>query len=156
MRRSQYGTIYIYIYIYRKFGALHNVLNTKSTSDGSWFIILVISELLLNIHIRLPIIFRIASLALALCKGNPAVTSGFLSERASNEGSVSMTWSRHAISKETRGGVTKPISSVAVFSKFFSIFKTHVRYWTKRCCLTSVAAAQMRSHLSNKNVIQRI
>ena len=51
-------------------------------------------------------------------------------------------------------GVTKPISSVPLFSEFFSIIKTHVTYWISRLYLTGVAAAQLRWHLSNINVIR--
>ena len=53
-------------------------------------------------------------------------------------------------------GVTKPISSVPLFSEFFSITKTHVSYWISRLYLTGVAAAQLRWHLSNINVIRII
>ena len=53
-------------------------------------------------------------------------------------------------------GVTKPISSVPLFSEIFSIAKTHVCYWISRLYLTGVAAAQLRWHLSNINVIQII
>ena len=42
-------------------------------------------------------------------------------------------------------GVTKPIFSVPLFSKFFSITKTYVDW--------AVEAAQLRWHLSNINVI---
>ena len=53
-------------------------------------------------------------------------------------------------------GVTKPISSVPLFSEFFSIIKTYVTYWISRLYLTGVAAAQLRWHLSNVNVIRII
>ena len=53
-------------------------------------------------------------------------------------------------------GATKPISSVLLFSEFFSIIKTHVSYWISRLYLTGDAAAQLRWHMSNINVIQRI
>ena len=53
-------------------------------------------------------------------------------------------------------GVTKPISSVPLFSEIFSIAKTHVSYWISRLYLTGVAAAQLRWHLSKINVIQII
>ena len=53
-------------------------------------------------------------------------------------------------------GVTKPISSVPLFSEIFSIAKTRVSYWISRLYLTGVAAAQLRWHLSNINVIQII
>ena len=49
-------------------------------------------------------------------------------------------------------GVTKPISSIPLFSKFFNIIKTHVSYWISRLYLTGVAAAQLRWHLSNIDV----
>ena len=51
-------------------------------------------------------------------------------------------------------GVTKPISSVPLFSKIFSIVKTHVSSRISRSYLAGVAAAQLRWHLSNINVIQ--
>ena len=54
------------------------------------------------------------------------------------------------------GGVTKPIFSVPLFSEFFNIIQTHVIYWRSRLYLTGVAAAQLRWHLSNINVIQTI
>ena len=53
-------------------------------------------------------------------------------------------------------GVTKPISSVPLFSELFSIVKTHISYWMSRLYLTGVTAAQLRWHLSNINVIQII
>ena len=53
-------------------------------------------------------------------------------------------------------GVTKPISSVPLFSEFFSIVKTHFRYWISCLYLTGIAAAQLRWYLSNMNVIQII
>ena len=40
------------------------------------------------------------------------------------------------------GGVTKPISSVPLFSEFISIVKRHLSYWISRSYLTGVAAAQ--------------
>ena len=53
-------------------------------------------------------------------------------------------------------GVTKPISSVPLISRFFTIVKTLVTYWISCSYLTGVAAAQLRWHLSNMNVIQII
>ena len=41
----------------------------------------------------------------------------------------------------TRGGVTKSISSVPLFSLIFSTVKTHVIYWVSRLYVTGVAAA---------------
>ena len=38
-------------------------------------------------------------------------------------------------------GVTKPISSVPLFSEIFSIVKTRVSYWISRLYLAGVAAA---------------
>ena len=35
----------------------------------------------------------------------------------------------HAMPLPFWGGVTKPISSVQLFSEFFNIVKTHVSYW---------------------------
>ena len=57
------------------------------------------------------------------------------------------------VTSRPRVGVTKPISSVALFSE---IFKTHISYWISRLYLTGVAAAQLRWHLSNINVIRII
>ena len=53
-------------------------------------------------------------------------------------------------------GVTKSIFPVPLFSEIFSIAKTHVSYWISRLYLTGVAAAQLRWHLSDINVIQII
>ena len=53
-------------------------------------------------------------------------------------------------------GVTKLISSVPLFSEFFSVIKTHVIYWRPRLFFTGVTAAQLRWHLSNINVIKII
>ena len=53
-------------------------------------------------------------------------------------------------------GVTKPISSVPLFSEFFNNAKTHVDYWISGLYLAGVAAAQLRWHLSNINMIQII
>ena len=53
-------------------------------------------------------------------------------------------------------GVTKPISSVPLFSYFLRIAKTHVSYSISCSYLTGVAAAQLRWHLSNMNVIEII
>ena len=53
-------------------------------------------------------------------------------------------------------GVTKPNSSVPFFSEFCSIVKTHVSYCMSRLYLAGVAAAQLRWHLSNINVIRII
>ena len=53
-------------------------------------------------------------------------------------------------------GVTKPIFSVPLFSTFSVIVKTSVSYWISRLYLAGVAAAQLRQHLSNMNVIQGI
>ena len=52
-------------------------------------------------------------------------------------------------------GVTKPISSVPLFSEIFNIVKTHIMYWISRLYLAGVAAAQLRWHLPNMVVIQR-
>ena len=53
-------------------------------------------------------------------------------------------------------GATKPIFSVPLISEIFSFVKIHVSYWTSRLYFTGVAAAQLRWHLSNINVIQMI
>ena len=55
-----------------------------------------------------------------------------------------------------RVGVTKPISTIPLFSHFLYIFKTHVIYWMSRLYLTGVAAAQLRGHPSKINLIRRI
>ena len=55
-----------------------------------------------------------------------------------------------------RVGVTKPISSVPLFSPFSNIAKTYISYWISRLYLTGVAVAQLRWHQANMNVIQRI
>ena len=52
-------------------------------------------------------------------------------------------------------GVTKPISSVPLFSEIFNIFKTHIMYWISRLYLAGVTAAQLWWHLLNINVTQR-
>ena len=52
-------------------------------------------------------------------------------------------------------GVTKPISSVPLFSEIFNIVKTHIMYWISCLYLAGVAAAQLRWHLPNMNMIQR-
>ena len=43
-------------------------------------------------------------------------------------------------------GVTKPVSSILLFSAFFSIVKTHVSYWISCLYLADVAAAQSFSN----------
>ena len=53
-------------------------------------------------------------------------------------------------------GVTKANSSVPLISRFFTIVKALVTYWISCSYLTGVAAAQLRWHLSNMNVIQII
>ena len=57
---------------------------------------------------------------------------------------------------EMWGGVTKPIFSVPPFFPYSVIVKTNVSYWISRLYLAGVAAAQLRWHLSNMNVIQGI
>ena len=51
-------------------------------------------------------------------------------------------------------GVTKPISSVPLFSQFFIIVKTHFNCEISHLYLTGVPAAQLLGHLSNMNVIR--
>ena len=53
-------------------------------------------------------------------------------------------------------GVTKPISSVPLISRFFTIIKTLVTHWISCSYLTGVASAQLGWHLSNMNVMQII
>ena len=65
------------------------------------------------------------------------------------------SWRGHA-SCITGVGVTRPISTVPLISRFFTIVKTLVTYWTACSYLTGVAAAQLRWHLSNMNVMQII
>ena len=62
----------------------------------------------------------------------------------------------HITSTRSGVGVTKAISSVPLISRFFTIVKTLVTYWISCSYLTGVAAAQLRWHLSNMNVIQII
>ena len=59
-----------------------------------------------------------------------------------------------AILPWNRGGVTKQISSFLLISLFFSIVKTQVKYWISRLYLTGIAAAQLRTCMSNMDVIQ--
>ena len=73
-----------------------------------------------------------------------------------NEPQVQDESSHFILSGGSGVGVTKAISSVPLFCEFFSIFKTNVSYWISRLYLASVAAAQLRWHLSNMNVIRRI
>ena len=65
-------------------------------------------------------------------------------------------WDNWPVITRLRVGVTKPISSVPLFSEFFSTLKTNVGYWISRLYLADVAAAQLRWHLSNMNVIRKI
>ena len=51
-------------------------------------------------------------------------------------------------------GVTKPFSSIALFSKFSSV-KTCVSYWISCLYLTGVTTDQLQWHSSNMNVIQK-
>ena len=53
-------------------------------------------------------------------------------------------------------GVTKRIFSIPLFSTFSVIVKANVSYWISRLYLVGVAAAQLRWHLSNMNVIHGI
>ena len=61
----------------------------------------------------------------------------------------------HVIKELIRVGVTKPISSIPLFSEFFNIVKTRVSYWISRLYLTGVTTAELRWHLSNINVIKK-
>ena len=45
------------------------------------------------------------------------------------------------------------ISSILLFSEFFSIVKTHISFWISRLYLAGVAAAQLRWPLSNMDVV---
>ena len=65
-------------------------------------------------------------------------------------------WHKATTWTSTGVGVTKPISAVPLFFKIFFIVKTHFSCWISRLYLTGVAAAQLRGHLSNMNVIQGI
>ena len=51
-------------------------------------------------------------------------------------------------------GVTKPISSIPLFSQFSLIVKTMVTYWISPY-LAGVTAAELQWHLSNMNVIKK-
>ena len=62
----------------------------------------------------------------------------------------------HQLPQVSGVGVTKPIFSVPLFSTFSVIVKTNASYWISRLYLAGVAAAQLRWHLSNINVIQGI
>ena len=69
-------------------------------------------------------------------------------------------WYKHNMVKRNTaggGGYTKPISSVPPFHTFSELSK-YCRSidWLSRSYLTGVAAAQLRRHLSNMNVIKRI
>ena len=64
-------------------------------------------------------------------------------------------WDSEA-ARRTGVGVTKLISSVPLISKFVSIVNTRASYWISCLYLTGVAAAQLRWHVSNINVIQEI
>ena len=78
-----------------------------------------------------------------------------------HHGSVSASFSLYpdnhkTLTKNTRGGVTKPIYSVPLFSSFFRIVKSYVSYWTSRLYLAGVTATRLRWHLLSMNVIERI
>ena len=66
---------------------------------------------------------------------------------------VTTPWYGNAFSI-TGLGVTKPIFSIPLIVDFFSIVKTHVKYWISRLYLTGIAAAELRWYLSNMDVIQ--
>ena len=53
-----------------------------------------------------------------------------------------------------KDGITKPISTVLLFFSFFSIVKTHIRYWISCLYLTGITAAELRWYLSDMNVIR--
>ena len=53
-------------------------------------------------------------------------------------------------------GLSMPISTVPLFFEIVSIVKTYVRYWISRLYVTGIAAAQLRRHLPNIDVIQII
>ena len=102
-----------------------------------------------------------------LCVGNSPGTGEFSAQMASYAENVSIWWRHHVFGNvqppvfhhywpRPGVGVTKPIFSVPLFSESFSIVKTHVSYWASRLYLTGVAAAKLRWHLSNINVIQII
>ena len=67
-----------------------------------------------------------------------------------------MTSSWHGRNSMTWGGGYKANFLRSVVFYFFSIITTQVIYWISRLYLTGVAAAQLRWHLSNINVIQII
>ena len=100
-----------------------------------------------------------------LCVGNSPVPGEFPAQMASYAEDVSIWWRHHDFSSTDPFccatsppgvGVPKSISSVPLFSQFFSGVRTHVSYWISRLYLTGVAVAQLRGHLSNIHVIQRI
>ena len=52
-------------------------------------------------------------------------------------------------------GVTRAISSILLFSWFFSIANIYISYWISCSYLTGVTAAQLRWHLTNMKVVQK-
>ena len=68
----------------------------------------------------------------------------------------SKVWWEFAVPKYifSRGYCTKPISSILLFSCFFTVIKTLVTYWISHSYLTGVTAAQLRWHPSNRKVIE--
>ena len=79
----------------------HWVLNhyTDVTMSGMASQITDILDCLLNRLLKLT--SKKMSAILNLCEGNPPVTGGFPSQRASNTGRVSMSWRHHATTKHT-------------------------------------------------------
>ena len=53
-------------------------------------------------------------------------------------------------------GVSKPISSIPLFSQIFTTVKTHINYKMSSSYLTVVTAAQLWRHLTNMKVILSI
>ena len=66
-------------------------------------------------------------------------------------------WSNSMLVKGALGwGLLSQFPPFRYFPIFFRIIKTHLPYWISRLYLTGVSAAELRWHLSNMNVIQRI
>ena len=68
-------------------------------------------------------------------------------------GARTISWKHHHDSLQLGWGLLRQFPP---FREFFSIVKTNVSYWISRLYLAGVAAAQLRWHLSNMNVIRRI
>ena len=79
-----------------------------------------------------------------LCEGNPPVTGGFPSQRASNAENVSICW-RHHYPRRSRWGYYSYVR--------WYLSVTYIRSLESQSCFTCVSAAEVRLHLLNMNVI---